>query len=95
MKAVVAYFNALSSTPRKIVKVRSHDEKRGSAVGTEIGYGLDDWSRVQHFQSSLLYPMSTGGEAADHSLATSGEVKTTWIYTSTPPYTFMEQCLAS
>jgi hypothetical protein len=29
---------------------------------------------------------------ADHSPSTSAEVKKTWIYTSTPPYTFMAQC---
>jgi hypothetical protein len=46
------------------------------------------------------YPMGTGGEAlspgvkrpvhgVDQSLPTSAEVKKMWIYTSTPPYTFM------
>jgi hypothetical protein len=40
------------------------------------------------------YPMSNGstapspGREADHSPQTSGEVKNTRIYTSTPPYTF-------
>jgi hypothetical protein len=29
------------------------------------------------------------GREADHSPPTSGEVKKMWIYTSTPPYTFM------
>jgi hypothetical protein len=46
------------------------------------------------------YLMGTGGffprwierqeREADHSLQTSAEVKETWIYTSTPPYVFME-----
>jgi hypothetical protein len=39
------------------------------------------------------YPMGTGvsfpGREADHSSPTSAEVKTMWIYTSTPPYAFM------
>jgi hypothetical protein len=30
------------------------------------------------------------GREADHSPPTSAEVKEMWIYTSTPPYTFME-----
>jgi hypothetical protein len=32
---------------------------------------------------------------ADHSPPTSAEVKKMWIYTSTPPYAFMAQCLIS
>jgi hypothetical protein len=32
---------------------------------------------------------------ADHSPPTSAEVKKTWIYTSTPPYAFMANCLIS
>jgi hypothetical protein len=32
---------------------------------------------------------------ADHSPPTSAEVKKTWIFTSTPPYAFMAQCLIS
>jgi hypothetical protein len=43
---------------------------------------------------SASYPMGTGGKAtggseADHSLSTSAEVKKMWLYTSTPPYSFM------
>jgi hypothetical protein len=50
------------------------------------------------------YPIGTGvsfpGDKAaeveaDHSPQTSAEVKKMWIYTSTPPYAFMEQCLIS
>jgi hypothetical protein len=33
--------------------------------------------------------------AADHSPPTSAEVKKTWIYTFTPPYTSIAQCLIS
>jgi hypothetical protein len=32
---------------------------------------------------------------AGHSPPTSAEVKKTWVYTSTPPYVFMAQCLIS
>jgi hypothetical protein len=35
------------------------------------------------------------GREADHSPPSSAEVKKTWIYTSTPPYAFMSQCLIS
>jgi hypothetical protein len=35
------------------------------------------------------------GCEADHSHTTSAEVKKMWIYTSTPPYVFMAQCLIS
>jgi hypothetical protein len=33
------------------------------------------------------------GREADNSSPTSAEVKKTWVYTSSPPYIFMEQCL--
>jgi hypothetical protein len=33
------------------------------------------------------------GREADHSPLTIAEVKKMWIYTSTPPYAFMTQCL--
>jgi hypothetical protein len=33
------------------------------------------------------------GRGADHSPPTSTEIKTMWIYTSTPPYAFMTDCL--
>jgi hypothetical protein len=53
-----------------------------------------------------FYSMDTGeggsfpgdkeaGREADHSPPTSAEAKMLWIYTSTPPYVFMAQCLAS
>jgi hypothetical protein len=35
------------------------------------------------------------GREADHSPPTSAEVKKVWIYTSTPPYSFMAYCLIS
>jgi hypothetical protein len=35
------------------------------------------------------------GREADHSPPASAEVKKMWIYTSTPPYAFMAQCLNS
>jgi hypothetical protein len=35
------------------------------------------------------------GREADHSPPTIAEVKKTWIYTSTPPFAFMAQCLIS
>jgi hypothetical protein len=50
------------------------------------------------------YPMGTGGSfpggkrqgrEADHSPPTRAEVEETLVYTSTPPYVFMEYCLVS
>jgi hypothetical protein len=50
------------------------------------------------------YPMGIGalslgvkrsGREADHSLPTGAEVEKTWIYTATPTYVFMAQCLIS
>jgi hypothetical protein len=38
---------------------------------------------------------SFSGSKADHSSPTSAEVKNKWIYTTTPPYAFMAQCLIS
>jgi hypothetical protein len=35
------------------------------------------------------------GRKADHSPPTNAEDKKMWIYTSTPPYAFMAQCLIS
>jgi hypothetical protein len=35
------------------------------------------------------------GREADHSPPTSAEVKKMWIYTSTPPFVFMAECLIS
>jgi hypothetical protein len=35
------------------------------------------------------------GPEADHSPPTSAEIKKMWIYTSTPPYVFMAECLIS
>jgi hypothetical protein len=33
------------------------------------------------------------GREAEHSIANSADVKNTWLYTSTPPYAFMAECL--
>jgi hypothetical protein len=50
----------------------------------------------------ISYPMGIGGfspgvkrREADHSSPASAEVKKKWIYTSTPPYTFMAYCVIS
>jgi hypothetical protein len=72
------------------------------AVGVQIPVGSRIFSSPRHPDRLLgppnLYPMSTGGSfpggkrpghEADHSPPTSAEVKKMWIYTSTPPYTFM------
>jgi hypothetical protein len=43
----------------------------------------------------LFLGVKRPGREADHSPRTSAEVKKMWIYTSTPPYVFMAQCLIS
>jgi hypothetical protein len=37
-----------------------------------------------------LFPLGQSWGEADHSPQTSAEVKKTWVYTSTPPYAFVE-----
>jgi hypothetical protein len=39
--------------------------------------------------AALSSGLKRPGREADHSPPTSGEVKKTWVYTSTPPYAFM------
>jgi hypothetical protein len=59
-------------------------------------WGQDFSLHIVHTSSGAdpaSYPMGTrgsfaGGEA-DHLPPTCAKVKNTWIYTSTPPYTFM------
>jgi hypothetical protein len=48
---------------------------------------------IQWVPGSLSPVVKRQGREADHSPATSAEVKKIWIYTSTPPYAFMAQCL--
>jgi hypothetical protein len=44
---------------------------------------------IQWVPRALSPGVKWPGREADHSAPTSAEVKTTWIYTSTPPYVFM------
>jgi hypothetical protein len=71
-------------------------------VGLRIFTSQDRPDRLWVHPNS--YPMGTGtlspgvkrqGSEADHSPPTSVEVKRTWVYTSTPSYVFMAQCLIS
>jgi hypothetical protein len=69
-----------------------------SAVGTATGYGLEDREvgvrvPVKWVPGALSPGIKRQGSEADHSPPTSADVKITWIYTSTPPYVFMAQCL--
>jgi hypothetical protein len=48
---------------------------------------------VQWVPGALSPGVKRTGREADHSPPTSDEVKKMWIYTSTPPYAFMAQCL--
>jgi hypothetical protein len=84
--------------------VSCYYRSRDSAVGIAIGYGMDDpgvgvrvpvGSRIFSPPRRLnrLWGVKRQGREADHSPPTSAEVKKTWIYTSTPPYALMAQCL--
>jgi hypothetical protein len=50
---------------------------------------------IQGVPGALSLGVKRQGSEADHSLPASAEVKKMWIYTSTPPYAFMAQCLIS
>jgi hypothetical protein len=48
---------------------------------------------IQWVQETLSTWVKQQGREADHSPPTSAEVKKMWIYTSTPPYAFIAECL--
>jgi hypothetical protein len=50
---------------------------------------------IQWVPGALSPGIKQLGRDTDHSPPTSAEVKKTWIYTYTPPYVFMMQCLIS
>jgi hypothetical protein len=50
---------------------------------------------IQWVPGPLSLWVKRQGREADHTLPTNAEVKTTWIYTSTPPYVFTALCLIS
>jgi hypothetical protein len=53
----------------------------------QIGPGAHQ--AIQWVPEALSPGLNRQGREADHSLATSAEVKKMWIYTSTPPYAFL------
>jgi hypothetical protein len=68
---------------------------RGVGVRVPIGSRIFSSSRRPERFSAHPASYSTGtgvmrsGRQSDHSLPTIAEVKKTWIYIATPPYTFM------
>jgi hypothetical protein len=60
----------------------------------QTGYGSHPVS-YQLGLGALSPAVKRPGREADHSPPTGAEVRKTWIYTSTPTYTFMVQCLIS
>jgi hypothetical protein len=50
---------------------------------------------IRRVPEALYLGVKRPGRAADHSPPISAEVKYIWVYTSTPPYVFMAQCLIS
>jgi hypothetical protein len=55
----------------------------------QIGSGRHPASNLMGTGGSFPVRQRSGGSKADHSHQTNREVKKKWIYTSTPPYTFM------
>jgi hypothetical protein len=51
--------------------------------------------RIQWLARALSLGVKRPGRESEHSSPTSAEVKKIWIYTSTPQYAFMAQCLIS
>jgi hypothetical protein len=52
-------------------------------------------TQLQWVPGALSLGVKRPGHEADHSPPTSDEVKNTWIYTSTHPYSFTAYCLIS
>jgi hypothetical protein len=50
---------------------------------------------IQRVERALSLGVKRPGREADHSPPTSAEVTKTWVYTATPLYLFMAQCLIS
>jgi hypothetical protein len=81
-------------------------DDRGVEVESQYGQEFSVLHVIQtgSWVHPTSYPMGTGGSfpggkrpgrEADHLPLASAEVKKMWIYTSTPPYTFMAYCLIS
>jgi hypothetical protein len=65
-----------------------------SSISGPVSWTKDQWNYVVMYVSNgyweaLSLRVKWQGCVADHSPPTSAEVKTMWIYTSTPPYAFM------
>lgn len=75
--------------------------------GVKFLAGGEDFSLLHNIQISFevhpaSYPTDTGGSSLriqwlwhkdDHPIPSSSEIKNTYVYSSTPPYVFMEWCL--
>jgi hypothetical protein len=55
----------------------------------QAGSGTRSASYIRGTGRVVSTAVKQQGREADHSPPTSGEVKIMWIYTSTPPYSFM------
>jgi hypothetical protein len=58
----------------------------------QTGFGVHQ-PPIQWVPETLSPVVMRPGHEAEHSPLSSAEVKKMWIYTSTFPYAFMEQCL--
>jgi hypothetical protein len=93
----------INTRSRDSVWLRIGDRKVGvrvlvgskfSRLHVEIGSGAHPASHPVGTGGAVSHGVKRHGREADHS-PTSAEIKKTWLYTSTPLYTFMEQCLIS
>jgi hypothetical protein len=107
-KFLQLYFFSISTT--YVIKFSIYLSVVGTATGyglddRGIGVRVPVGSRIFFSPSrpdrlwgppNLLSPgVTRPGREADHSPPASAEVKRMWIYTSTPPYALMAQCLIS
>jgi hypothetical protein len=70
------------------VRVQVSVESRISSKSSRPALGSTQ-PPIQWVPGALSLGVKWPGREADHSPPTSAEVKKMWIYTSTPPYTFM------
>jgi hypothetical protein len=86
------------------IATRYAQDDRGVGVRVPVGSRILSTSFNRLWGHPASYPMRTGGSfpgvkrprrEADHSPAASAEVKKIWIYTTTPSYASMAQCLIS
>jgi hypothetical protein len=90
------------ASENKTVILYSHPTGRSSSPVRVKNFLFSKFSRpdlgstqppIQWVPGALSHEVKRQGREAEHSPLAIADVKKMWIYTSTPPYTFMAQCL--